>query len=529
MRQKHILETIVDRLVTELNTYVTEVGKKQVKSKLPNLKLSVKTLIGNVLISENKVSGQGYASIHLSPNWYSDSTRYKTKHFYRIFVERAYRGLIHLGYLSQAKAGVSHGSRGLYLTRYRATPKLLKLFDSKSLIELPVLFAGQLEVSETIRVQQTHQEQIPTNQVNRYGEPKTRTVKYRELVEYEDTNQTNQMRHNLQLINDRISTKWIDLELSKEEHIDLVSQMAKKDKEHLEESPDDYRPLMLSKRSLYRVFNDSEFKTGGRFYGGWWQEIPSKFRDRIIIDGKRTVQLDYSGLHPHILYHEEGLELTDDPYQVNLIPSKNAEDTEGFRKFIKQSFNAMLNATNEMQRAPRGSQLGHWGVTWKQVVKAIENRHPDIKDKFFAGVGLRLQHIDGDLCEAVMLTLITRFPEIVVLPVHDSFIVHHGYKDELMAMMLGAYCIKYGSIPLPKTSKEMIVEITGVTEWDSWSPRPIDHGNLADLIELAGMVPSELRLNSFRRLAQSQISTMAVSEQLTKRSVPTPRGYLRKS
>ena len=54
MRQKHILETIVDRLVTELNTYFTEVGKKQVKSKLPNLKLSVKTLIGNVLISEKK-------------------------------------------------------------------------------------------------------------------------------------------------------------------------------------------------------------------------------------------------------------------------------------------------------------------------------------------------------------------------------------------------------------------------------------------------------------------------------------------
>ena len=79
MSQKHILETIVDRLVIELNTYFTQVGKKQVKSKLPNLKLSVKTLIGNVLISENKVSGQGYASIHLSPNWYSDSTRYETK------------------------------------------------------------------------------------------------------------------------------------------------------------------------------------------------------------------------------------------------------------------------------------------------------------------------------------------------------------------------------------------------------------------------------------------------------------------
>ena len=503
MSKNHILETVVEKLTTELNNRCTEYGfKRQVKSKLPNLKLAVKTLIGHVLVAESKHSGRGYASIHLDKNWYSDSTRYKTKHSYRIFVERAYRGLIHMGYLLQAKAGVSHGSRGLYLTRYRATPKLLRLFDSKSLIELPVLFAGQLEVSETIRIQQTYQEQTPTKQVDRHGQPKTRTVKYRELIEYDDTEQTNQMRHNLQLINDRIATKWIDLELSKGEHTDLIAQMAKKNKEHLKDSPDDYRPLMLSKRSLYRVFNDTEFKSGGRLYGGWWQEIPSKYRDRITIDGKRAVQLDYSGLHPHILYHERGLELEDDPYQVSLTPSKNADDIKGFRRFIKQCFNAMLNAEKPMRRAPRGSQLGRWGVTWKQIVKAIMEHHPDIEDQFFTGAGLGLQRIDSDLCEAVMLAMMKRSSEIIVLPVHDSFIVHHGYKDELMGMMLGAYCIKYGNIPLPKVSEEMVVEITGSPEWDSWSSHPIDHNDLADLLELAETVPSEVRLNLFREISR---------------------------
>jgi hypothetical protein len=114
MSTNHILETVVEQLTTELNNRCTDYGfKKQVKSKLPDLKLSVKTLIGNVLVAESKHSGKGYASIHLNKNWYSNSTRYKTKHSYRIFVDRAYRGLIHLGYLSQAKAGVSHGSRGL--------------------------------------------------------------------------------------------------------------------------------------------------------------------------------------------------------------------------------------------------------------------------------------------------------------------------------------------------------------------------------------------------------------------------------
>ena len=101
-----------------------------------------------------------------------------------------------------------------------------------------------------------------------------------------------------------------------------------------------------------------------------------------------------------------------------------------------------------------------------------------------------------------MLTMIKRALEIVILPVHDSFIVHHGYKDELMAMMLGAYCLKYGYIPPPKLSEEMVVEITGVPEWDSWIPRPVDHDNLFDVVKLAGMVPSERRLEFFRFLSR---------------------------
>lgn len=85
------------------------------------------------------------------------------------------------------------------------------------------------------------------------------------------------------------------------------------------------RHINFSKLSLHRVFNDPASETGGRFYGGWWQEIPKRFRSRIVINGKRTVEYDYSNLHPTMLDLLEGLEPPSDSY-VDVVP-----DLKGWR------------------------------------------------------------------------------------------------------------------------------------------------------------------------------------------------------
>ncbi|MFZ9080527.1 MAG: hypothetical protein ACO23H_18485 [Alphaproteobacteria bacterium] len=72
--------------------------------------------------------------------------------------------------------------------------------------------------------------------------------------------------------------------------------------------------VRMNQRSLYRVFNDPTLKTGGRFYGGWWQNIPKSLRRYLVIDGKRTIELDYANHHPTILYLKEGLEPPIDGY-----------------------------------------------------------------------------------------------------------------------------------------------------------------------------------------------------------------------
>jgi hypothetical protein len=46
-----------------------------------------------------------------------------------------------------------------------------------------------------------------------------------------------------------------------------------------------------SRRDYYRVFNGN-FDRGGRWYGPWWQLLPSRVRKGIRINGERTCQLN---------------------------------------------------------------------------------------------------------------------------------------------------------------------------------------------------------------------------------------------
>lgn len=91
--------------------------------------------------------------------------------------------------------------------------------------------------------------------------------------------------------------------------------------------------------------------------------------------------------------------------------------------------------------------------SWTRFLNHIKSYHPGLKDLFGTGIGLRFQRIDSDIAEATMLHFTKR--NIPILPVHDSFIMHHGHEDELHTMMAREFEKQVGaSIPVK------IVEIT---------------------------------------------------------------------
>ena len=96
----------------------------------------------------------------------------------------------------------------------------------------------------------------------------------------------------------------------------------------------------LSERRLRRYFTRGSFESGGRLFGGFWQELNKKQRKNIVIDDEEVVSLDYSQMGPRILY---GL--------CRMIPTSNdcyrISNYDRYRNGIKKVFNAMTFLKNQ--------------------------------------------------------------------------------------------------------------------------------------------------------------------------------------
>ncbi len=101
-------------------------------------------------------------------------------------------------------------------------------------------------------------------------------------IPYPDTAETHAMRANLQRINDELSDFRITLQ-------------------NPDGTLEDLPPFRLR-----RIFSRSSFELGGRFYGGPWIDLAREQRPYLLIDGEETVELDFSSMHPRMIYQSEG-------------------------------------------------------------------------------------------------------------------------------------------------------------------------------------------------------------------------------
>lgn len=244
--------------------------------------------------------------------------------------------------------------------------------------------------------------------------------------------------------NDFLQKSYIDIADEFLTKADLEKMKKWKNQKYVEFSID------LSKKRVYRVFSNKDWKQGGRIFGAWWHSCPKQLRKYIILNGEPTIELDFSSIHILLLYANLGENFLDE--------GKDAYTIEGhdFRKAMKIVMMSAINAKPD-ERRDGDTRAKH--AAWKTLVfkcnedrvkhgisspdqlspllEVMKERHKPIARFLSSGKGIELMKQDSDIA----IALIKWHTEIGVpiLTVHDSFIVPISFMPFTIDMMNQAY------------------------------------------------------------------------------------------
>lgn len=411
----------LDALVETLASRITakEGRRKRDRKAQRKFLYGLRLLLLNILLI-SKLPTKTSLAVKKGAADYTDGTRYDCKWLsYKQFIA-AYKGLLSLELISEVKGYWDRQTNTGRVTRIEPLPQLRETLDEMFPEEI-VIFTSHPE-KEIIILKDEE----------------------RKRKDYNDNAFTISARANLAIINGCLSRHWFDLDMTEAEFKTFYSSL------QMRHQKDNQEPATVNytARTLYRVFNNGSFNQGGRFYGGWWEGIPSGYRQYITINQKGTVEIDYSGFHPRMLYALEGTDMgTRDPYVIDGIDND--------RDLGKETFTKLLNGDKQLKK-PEQFDEDKVGMKWKDFLVRMEQHHDSIKHYFRKGYGLELQRKDADIAEKILLHFANM--DTACLPVHDSFIIHHALGDELQEVMEREYKQVFG---LPaKTKLDNYFEVT---------------------------------------------------------------------
>ncbi len=167
-------------------------------------------------------------------------------------------------------------------------------------------------------------------------------------------------------------------------------------------------------RFLVRRFTRSSFESGGRLWGGFWQNMSKAHRlSHITINGEGVAALDYSAMVVRTVYALIGETPPDgDAYTLGVaLPRGTAKTLTA----------ACLFSEKPLRGWPGDTASDTNGVALREALRAVAARHPALVPHFYSGIAHRAMFMESEILIDVLLRLIGE--DVPALPVHDAVII----------------------------------------------------------------------------------------------------------
>jgi len=223
--------------------------------------------------------------------------------------------------------------------------------------------------------------------------------------------------------------------------------------------------LRHDNKFVRRIFYRGNWSLGGRYHGGWWQQVPSELRKDILINDQHTVEVDYSGFHVSIAYGLEGLQPPEDPYELRalihpLTPKQQRQDVKLLvltainAKDRKSAYSALRDEKNREQRSlPKDQKISYTNVLLKQLLDQFVEENKPIEHHLCTDKGVELMAIDGRVTTRIIEHFTRK--KIPVLTVHDSYVIQSQYEQELMERMVYATKAEIGDFNFKRKQEKL--------------------------------------------------------------------------
>lgn len=213
--------------------------------------------------------------------------------------------------------------------------------------------------------------------------------------------------------------------------------------------------VRLDKVQNSAIFYKSEDDTFcyGRMHGGFWQSMPSEFRQCLLIDGQRCVELDYSSQILNMAASKHDVQLPDNAYIFDIgmswLTPAQIKTVVKFAILIGLGSKSKKSAFGGLRRMlAQSSELQYGDVSLKDrdfnhLFDKILSKYPFLEAVMFKDNAIKLFFEDSEVARSIIEVFVDRYKPI--LPIHDGFVVKAEDEDLLMTTMRQAWEERFGT------------------------------------------------------------------------------------